>query len=40
MPEDEKLNRNTSKKVEVKQDARKTMDISNSRLYHEITVSS
>ena len=40
MLEDEKQNRNTSGKVKVKQGTREAVDISDSRLYHKVTISS
>ena len=40
MSEDKEQNRNASRKVEAEQDSRKAIDISNSGIYHEITMSS
>ncbi len=40
MSENEKLNRNTSRKVKVEWDSRKTINTSNSGIYDEIAISS
>ena len=40
MSEDEEQNKGTSKEVDGEQSTRKDIDVSDGRLYHEITVSS
>ena len=40
MSEDEKQNRNTSRKVEAEQNSKKTMDTSDGRFYYKVVISS